>query len=391
MKVNFKRSRFACGTLAAAFTLAFGGASASAAAPPAPDSIVGGAPTSIQNFPSQVYVQVDEGGGRVGICTGALVDPSWVMTAAHCVVHDGSVSSAGDILMAFGRTNIQDNTGEVIGAAQVIPHESYNTPDSANDVALIRLSSPSSQPVLPIVGPNDSGLWAPGTTAFIAGWGTLVEGGDAPDYISAAMVPIRSDSDCNSELGPPFDSQTMLCAGYEQGGVDTCQGDSGGPLIVSDNGAAVAAGVVSWGPGCARPHLPGVYTRIGAASLNSWIRARLPNGGSYSAGSNGPGAGDGGNQGGDGTGGQTQDCIDAIDYNNYLYNKWKAAKKKLRRLHGARRKRQAKVVSKLAKKVNAAYDYAYQACDGNLKPVAPAAGAGQQGAGGPPRLVTVKQ
>ena len=59
----------------------------------------------------------------------------------------------------------------------------------------------------------------------------------------------------------------MLCAGRDSGGIDTCQGDSGGPLT---RGSSLT-GIVSWGNGCARRNLFGVYTRISQATIRNFI------------------------------------------------------------------------------------------------------------------------
>lgn len=49
-----------------------------------------------------------------------------------------------------------------------------------------------------------------------------------------------------------------MCAGKKTGGIDACWADSGGPMISNDDGLI---GIVSTGIGCARPGLPGIYTR----------------------------------------------------------------------------------------------------------------------------------
>ena len=63
----------------------------------------------------------------------------------------------------------------------------------------------------------------------------------------------------------------MICARYP--GRDSCQGDSGGPFVCNNDGKAVIVGVVSWGSGCAKPDIPGVYART--THVLPWIKAQM--------------------------------------------------------------------------------------------------------------------
>lgn len=51
------------------------------------------------------------------------------------------------------------------------------------------------------------------------------------------------------------------------------QGDSGGPMVTQQGSVWIQSGVVSFGFGCARPNLPGVYSRV--SRYQSWINSHI--------------------------------------------------------------------------------------------------------------------
>lgn len=61
----------------------------------------------------------------------------------------------------------------------------------------------------------------------------------------------------------------MICAGDINGGHDSCQGDSGGPLVAVIRNKQTLIGVVSFGAGCARPRVLGVYANV--VTQRNWI------------------------------------------------------------------------------------------------------------------------
>jgi hypothetical protein len=201
------------------------------------------------------------------LCGGALIAEDWVLTAAHCVAS----ASASPTSVVVGRHDLRDNDGETIPVAAKHVHPDYGYPVAdANDVALLRLASPSSLGgPIPLARPGDQDLYAPGTLATVAGWGTTSYQGTISGVLLEVDVPIVGDAECALAYGSSFDAPSMVCGGYDEGGKDACQGDSGGPLFVASGGSYLHVGVVSFGEGCAEAGYPGVYAET--AAVYSWI------------------------------------------------------------------------------------------------------------------------
>ena len=154
-------------------------------------------------------------------------------------------------------------TEQDVNVTQIIIHENYRSPFTySNDIALLKLAKPVNltQGVGPACLP-DSNNSLFNKTCWITGWGTLSSGGNQPNVLMQASVPLVSRQRC-LEAHPHDLDNTMLCAGLVQGGVDACQGDSGGPLVCEFNGKWYLEGVTSWGNGCASPNTFGVYSKV---------------------------------------------------------------------------------------------------------------------------------
>ena len=165
-------------------------------------------------------------------------------------------------------------TEQDIDVEKIIVHENYKSPlDESNDIALINLASPAELGIgVGLVCLPNTGHQLPiddlNKRCWITGWGHLSSLGSSPNTLMQASVPLVSKQRCeNPYLGEIDDS--MLCAGLDEGGIDTCQGDSGGPLVCEFNGTWYLEGVTSWGYGCAEPGNYGVYAKVRALKL--WL------------------------------------------------------------------------------------------------------------------------
>ncbi|XP_074528587.1 transmembrane protease serine 2, partial [Halichoeres trimaculatus] len=236
--------------------------------------VVGGTEAVVGAWPWQVSLQVYP---HQHICGGSIISPDWILSAAHCFQGHNSVALRWRVL--YGDVSLKRLSYTASSAvSKIISHEKFDPTTNDNDIALLKLTRPLkfSSRVKPVCLPNVGVDLSAERQAWITGWGALRSSGPGPDILNQAQVTIYSRETCNQPRVLDGEvTETMICAGKLEGGVDTCQGDSGGPLVVKEGDVWWLAGDTSWGIGCALRNKPGVYGNV--TYFLDWVYTHMKN------------------------------------------------------------------------------------------------------------------
>lgn len=205
-------------------------------------------------------------------CTGALIAPTWVLTAAHCA------SSSFTLTASVGRYDDARRGVDIVSVRQVV-HPDFVLLDHADfapdDLMLLELAEPADAPTLPLARPDQAAAWATGATVPFAGYGVTcgppVFGEppcDGPDgvVLHDADLTVISSEQCGAAYAgaPGLELSRQVCTGSPEGGVTPCFGDSGGSLLATTPEGMVSLAVVSGGADpCGAPDAPAVFTALG--------------------------------------------------------------------------------------------------------------------------------
>ncbi|KAL2805280.1 enteropeptidase precursor [Daubentonia madagascariensis] len=178
------------------------------------------------------------------LCGASLVSSDWLVSAAHCVYGRNLQPSKWTAILGLHMTsNLTSPQIVTLLIDQIVINPHYNKRRKDNDIAMIHLEFKVNY-----TGPTAS-------------------------ILQEADVPLLSNEKCQQQMPEYSITENMICAGYEEGGIDTCQGDSGGPLMCQENNRWFLAGVTSFGYQCALPNRPGVYVRV--TRFTEWIQSFL--------------------------------------------------------------------------------------------------------------------
>jgi hypothetical protein len=218
-------------------------AAPAAADPGGPSTIIGGTTAKPGQYPSVAAIRI---GGD--LCTGTLVSPVWVLTAAHCI--DPAVIGlptqeqvTANVRVHFDTLDLAVDEGRVVHASQTFKDPLFNKDRlGSNDIGLIKLAAPVTDIEPSLV--NFSADRVPvGTRVTMVGFGSTEQGGlgtvgvefELPDHVSVSCPTLGIGTNSN-----------LLCFSQTDN-KGTCLGDSGGPSFATIDGRRTVVAVTSFG------------------------------------------------------------------------------------------------------------------------------------------------
>jgi secreted trypsin-like serine protease len=209
------------------------------------------------------------------ICTGSMVAPDRVLTAAHCVKGD----KRKHLSVLAGSASIGPDRPARIKVRHAMVDPKYNGRKVSHDFAVLTLATTSgAAPIALPTKAESAAATRPGMTVRSAGWGSRSAWGfRLAQRLKTAKERVYATRVCDREYGKAhgFVGASMICALGKRVRrfhsrlpfhSTTCSGDSGGPVVANTPTGPRLVGLVSAG---AFP------CGLGGASIYARVSSRL--------------------------------------------------------------------------------------------------------------------
>jgi secreted trypsin-like serine protease len=239
-------------------------------------SVVGGAPASLTSWGFTAAVLTTH-----TLCTGSVLSPTKVLTAAHCVSSPSSMTVRTNSTSAF-------IGGDVHAVSSIAVNPAWAR-GFTGDLAVLTLQSPTAAPAIRLpTASEDPALTRPGSLVSVAGFGARNPTPTRKPKIGLLMattvtmrgfcpLPVSLMCDSGGKSGLVAISRVKHKVRRRTVQRTVCAGDSGGPMVAATASGPTLIGVAEATAAppkrspfgfvyCGLKGYPGIHTRVA-----SWL------------------------------------------------------------------------------------------------------------------------
>ncbi|PSN46002.1 hypothetical protein C0J52_06353 [Blattella germanica] len=216
----------------------------------------------VGEFPWHIGIYRISNGGPIQQCGGSLINPTTVVTAAHCFWNEqlAKVNDKSEYVITAGKYyrdwNNKDEEMQERNVSDIIVHDEYRGRPGLfrSDIAIVKLDVAVhlTWAVLPVCvdfnNEYERFQLTNGKLGSIVGWG-VTEKNEPSEALVTTQLPFVDFTTCWDsvpETFRPYLTKDKFCAGYKNG-TSVCPGDSGGGLAFENNERFYLRGIVSIG------------------------------------------------------------------------------------------------------------------------------------------------